>query len=122
MPSGYAIFIPSYPCECRSSQLYKIAHWGDRSSDSRLLSVYRFPFPDRISTLAILPGESLFAAGESRIAQFHLAMCATYTACVTCATDPYCAWNTLKQACFRRETAHLAAVGYVPYPARFLLS
>ena len=64
--------------------------------------------------MAILPGEYLYLATDSMVAQYRLGQCAAYgDRCAQCAADPFCSWSIARRECFPREPAHASAVGWL---------
>uniref|UniRef100_A0A0R3RX43 Sema domain-containing protein n=1 Tax=Elaeophora elaphi TaxID=1147741 RepID=A0A0R3RX43_9BILA len=97
-----------------SQKLHKIAHWfKEADKRSKLLATYTLTNTRPIFAMTLLPGEFVYLSSEDNVAQYFLAQCSLYTACVHCAVDPYCSWNTARGLCYKREQAHLSAVGWV---------
>lgn len=95
-----------------SQRLYKIAHWFEEADKhSKLLATYPLKNTGTIFAMTLLPGEFIYLSSEDNVSQYFLAQCSLHTMCAQCAVDPYCSWNTARGLCYKREQAHLSAIG-----------
>lgn len=85
--------------------IYKLLHWREQQQ-TRLLNIYKLENNEKIRSVAILPNEYLFVADDSKITQYRLGQCSSHTFCQNCASDPYCSWNTARNACYTKDSAH----------------
>lgn len=67
--------------------VYKILHWREQQ-EVRLLGTYKLDNQEKVRSLAILPGEYLFVADDSRISQYRVGQCSSHLFCQNCASDP----------------------------------
>uniref|UniRef100_A0A0K0F980 Semaphorin-2A (projected from Caenorhabditis elegans ortholog mab-20) n=1 Tax=Strongyloides venezuelensis TaxID=75913 RepID=A0A0K0F980_STRVS len=67
----------------------------------------------KVNALSILPNEYLFIADDDKVAQFRLAQCDAYENCASCASDPYCSWNIIREECFFTEKHYKTTVGWI---------
>uniref|UniRef100_A0A0N5A1N3 Sema domain-containing protein n=1 Tax=Parastrongyloides trichosuri TaxID=131310 RepID=A0A0N5A1N3_PARTI len=68
---------------------------------------------EKVNALTILPNEYLFVADDYKVAQFRLAQCDAYDDCPSCASDPYCSWNIVREECFFTEKHYKTTVGWI---------
>lgn len=109
--------------------VYKILHWREQQQ-TRLLGNYKLDNDEKIRSVAILPGEYLFVADDSKVSQYRLGQCSSHAFCQDCASDPwvliwsleivkknllfsYCSWNTARGACYTKDSAHSTSVGWI---------
>jgi hypothetical protein len=67
--------------------IYKILHWREQQ-EVRVLGTYKLDNQEKIRSLAILPGEYLFVADDSRVSQYRIGQCSSHLFCQNCASDP----------------------------------
>ncbi|VDN50330.1 unnamed protein product [Dracunculus medinensis] len=108
--SIYVVFVYSH----HSRTLHKFIHWnGITEPRSKLLITYSLSTPLPAFSITILPGEFLYFSDEQMVSQYSLAQCKSYTTCAKCAIDPYCSWNSARSLCYKRNTDHSSAIGWV---------
>lgn len=88
-------------------------HWYDQQ-EYRILDTFELPGGyGAVNDLAILPGEYLFVASDSNVAQYRLGQCSNHETCWGCSSDPYCSWSIARSECFSRDSVHSTSVGWV---------
>ncbi|KAI6179439.1 hypothetical protein M3Y98_00610600 [Aphelenchoides besseyi] len=92
--------------------LYKIIHWREQR-EGRHIASYQLDREEKVRKLAILPGEYIFVADDSRVSQFRVGQCPLHQLCQSCASDPYCSWSIARAECFARDSIHSTAVGWI---------
>ncbi|KAI6229022.1 hypothetical protein M3Y99_01161000 [Aphelenchoides fujianensis] len=95
-----------------SQTVHKIVHWREQHQ-GRLVASYRLGGDERVRALALLPGEYLFVADDTRVSQYRVGQCPLHVLCHSCASDPYCSWNIARAECFARDSVHSTAVGWI---------
>lgn len=76
-----------FALNANQKSVYKILHWREQQK-TNLLGNYKLDNNDKIRSVAILPGEYLFIADDSKVSQYRLGQCSSHTFCQNCASDP----------------------------------
>ncbi|KFD58702.1 hypothetical protein M513_00395 [Trichuris suis] len=87
--------------------IYTIATWTDSATyqNGNLLSVQQLPSREPVQAIELLQEKYLYICQDIGVSQLAIAQCDMLRSCTSCAQSPYCAWDSIRQLCYRARHA-----------------